>query len=134
MDSLAAAHGPASAQLARRRARCRRCRRGSSWASDSGPRHDARPISAAWSRRGAGRVGRGGRHTADPTARGLFGMTAVTFGFPAPGAFGPSHATIGTFDGVHRGQQALLKTLVAGARSTGAASVLITFEPHPRCV
>src|SRR5438128_6445591 len=61
-------------------------------------------------------------------------MTAVSFGFPAPGAFGPSHATIGTFDGVHRGHQALLKTLVAGARSAGAASVLITFEPHPRCV
>ncbi|TME87271.1 MAG: hypothetical protein E6I43_03370 [Chloroflexi bacterium] len=79
-------------------------------------------------------MGRGGRHAADPTARGLFGMTAVTFGFPAPGAFGPSHATIGTFDGVHRGHQALLKTLVAGARQAGAASVLITFEPHPRCV
>jgi riboflavin kinase/FMN adenylyltransferase len=61
-------------------------------------------------------------------------MTAVSFGFPAPGTIGPSHATIGTFDGVHRGHQALLKPLIAGARSAGAASVLVTFEPHPRCV
>ena len=61
-------------------------------------------------------------------------MTTVAFGFPAPGAFGPSHATIGTFDGVHRGHQALLKALIGGARQAGAASVLITFEPHPRCV
>ena len=61
-------------------------------------------------------------------------MTAVTFGFPAPGTLGPSHATIGSFDGIHRGHQALLKPLIAGARAAGAASVLVTFEPHPRCV
>ena len=61
-------------------------------------------------------------------------MTTVTFGFPAPGALGPSHATIGSFDGIHRGHQALLKPLIAGARTAGAASVLVTFEPHPRCV
>src|ERR1700674_504956 len=61
-------------------------------------------------------------------------MTTVTFGFPAPGTLGPSHATIGSFDGIHRGHQALLKPLIAGARTAGAASVLVTFEPHPRCV
>jgi len=61
-------------------------------------------------------------------------MTAVSFGFPAPGTLGPSHVTIGTFDGIHRGHQALLKMLIAGARAAGAASVLVTFEPHPRCV
>ncbi len=61
-------------------------------------------------------------------------MTAVSFGFPAPGTLGPSHATIGSFDGIHRGHQALLKPLIAGARAAGAASVLVTFEPHPRCV
>jgi riboflavin kinase / FMN adenylyltransferase len=47
---------------------------------------------------------------------------------------GPAHATIGSFDGIHRGHQALLKPLIAGARKAGAASVVITFEPHPRCV
>jgi riboflavin kinase/FMN adenylyltransferase len=61
-------------------------------------------------------------------------MTAVSFGFPQPGQLGPSHATIGSFDGIHRGHQALLKPLIAGARAAGARSVLITFEPHPRCV
>jgi riboflavin kinase/FMN adenylyltransferase len=61
-------------------------------------------------------------------------MTQVTFGFPPAGFLGPSHMTMGTFDGVHRGHQALLKPLIAGARKTGAASVLVTFEPHPRCV
>ena len=58
----------------------------------------------------------------------------MTFGFPAPGSLGPVHATIGTFDGIHRGHQALLRPLIAGARQAGAASVLVTFDPHPRCV
>jgi riboflavin kinase/FMN adenylyltransferase len=44
------------------------------------------------------------------------------------------HATIGAFDGLHRGHQALLRPLIAGARETGSRSVLVTFEPHPRCV
>jgi riboflavin kinase / FMN adenylyltransferase len=61
-------------------------------------------------------------------------MTAVSFGFPAAGTFGPSHATIGSFDGIHRGHLALLKPLITGARAAGAASILVTFEPHPRCV
>ena len=61
-------------------------------------------------------------------------MTTVSFGVPTAGSLGPSHVTIGTFDGIHRGHQALLKPLIAGARAAGAASVLVTFEPHPRCV
>ena len=61
-------------------------------------------------------------------------MTTVTFGVPTAGSLGASHDTIGTFDGLHRGHQALLKPLIAGARAVGAASVLVTFEPHPRCV
>ncbi|HEY9286966.1 MAG TPA: bifunctional riboflavin kinase/FAD synthetase [Candidatus Dormibacteraeota bacterium] len=61
-------------------------------------------------------------------------MTAVSFGFPSPGHLGPVFATIGTFDGVHRGHQALIKPLIAKAKAAGAASLLVTFEPHPRCV
>jgi riboflavin kinase / FMN adenylyltransferase len=61
-------------------------------------------------------------------------MTAVSFGFPESGLLGPSHATIGSFDGIHRGHQALLKPLIAGARAAGDRSVVVTFEPHPRCV
>ena len=61
-------------------------------------------------------------------------MTEVSFGFPERGLLGPSHATIGSFDGIHRGHQALLKPLIAGARAAGAYSVVVTFEPHPRCI
>jgi riboflavin kinase / FMN adenylyltransferase len=39
--------------------------------------------------------------------------------------------TIGNFDGVHRGHQALIAAAVAHARSTGGASVALTFDPHP---
>lgn len=61
-------------------------------------------------------------------------MTAISFGFPQPGLLGPVFATIGTFDGIHRGHQALIKPLIAKAKSAGATSLLVTFEPHPRCV
>ncbi len=39
--------------------------------------------------------------------------------------------TVGTFDGVHRGHQDVLRRLTARARETGLAGVLVTFEPHP---
>lgn len=39
--------------------------------------------------------------------------------------------TVGTFDGVHRGHQAVLHEIVARARAAGRAAVLVTFEPHP---
>ena len=61
-------------------------------------------------------------------------MTAVTVGFPGAGQIGPAYLTIGSFDGLHKGHQALLRPLIAGARRSGAASVVVTFEPHPRCV
>lgn len=41
-------------------------------------------------------------------------------------------ATIGNFDGVHLGHQAVLKRLVAKAAELGLPSVVITFEPLPR--
>lgn len=44
----------------------------------------------------------------------------------------PSVLTIGNFDGVHRGHQALLELLVARARAYSAAATVLTFEPHPR--
>lgn len=42
--------------------------------------------------------------------------------------------TIGTFDGVHRGHQALIGAVVGRARSTGRLAALITFHPHPAAV
>lgn len=42
-----------------------------------------------------------------------------------------SWLTIGVFDGVHLGHQAILKRLVAGAHAEGAPAVVVTFFPHP---
>jgi riboflavin kinase/FMN adenylyltransferase len=43
-------------------------------------------------------------------------------------------ATLGIFDGVHRGHRVLLDFLVSKARETNSESVVITFSPHPRLV
>jgi riboflavin kinase/FMN adenylyltransferase len=43
-----------------------------------------------------------------------------------------SALTIGNFDGVHRGHQAMLALLRSEARHRGVASCVLTFEPHPR--
>ena len=40
--------------------------------------------------------------------------------------------TIGNFDGVHRGHQAMLALLQNEARHRNVASCVMTFEPHPR--
>ncbi len=40
--------------------------------------------------------------------------------------------TIGNFDGVHRGHQAMLALLRAEAAQRGIRSCVLTFEPHPR--
>ena len=46
---------------------------------------------------------------------------------------GPGLAlTIGNFDGVHRGHQAMLALLINEARHRGVPSCVMTFEPHPR--
>lgn len=42
--------------------------------------------------------------------------------------------TIGTFDGVHLGHQAILKDMVKTAKNIGGETVVITFYPHPRQV
>jgi riboflavin kinase/FMN adenylyltransferase len=39
--------------------------------------------------------------------------------------------TVGSFDGVHRGHQAVLAQVLRRARARGLASTLVTFEPHP---
>ena len=39
--------------------------------------------------------------------------------------------TIGNFDGVHLGHQALIQTVLEKARLLQAPSMVVTFEPHP---
>ncbi|MEK6656361.1 MAG: bifunctional riboflavin kinase/FAD synthetase [Nitrospirota bacterium] len=39
--------------------------------------------------------------------------------------------TIGNFDGVHLGHQAILKKIVSRAKEAGGRSIVFTFEPHP---
>jgi len=45
-----------------------------------------------------------------------------------------AYLTIGVFDGVHRGHQALIGRLVEAARAAGAPAVVLTFTPHPAAV
>lgn len=42
--------------------------------------------------------------------------------------------TIGTFDGVHRGHQALIGAVIEQARATGRLAALVTFHPHPSSI
>jgi riboflavin kinase / FMN adenylyltransferase len=52
-----------------------------------------------------------------------------SFQRPAPSACA---LTIGNFDGVHRGHQAMLALLRNEAAHRGVPSCVLTFEPHPR--
>ncbi len=53
-------------------------------------------------------------------------------GFHHPGIAPACALTIGNFDGVHRGHQAMLALLNSEARHRGVPSCVLTFEPHPR--
>jgi riboflavin kinase/FMN adenylyltransferase len=52
-------------------------------------------------------------------------------GIPAAGQT-PVALTIGNFDGVHLGHQAMLRRLKEAAHSLGVPATVMTFEPHPR--
>ena len=53
-------------------------------------------------------------------------------GFHHPGLNQACALTIGNFDGVHRGHQAMLALLKSEAQQRGLPSCALTFEPHPR--
>lgn len=53
-------------------------------------------------------------------------------GFHHPGLNPACALTIGNFDGVHRGHQAMLALLKSEAQQRGVPSCVLTFEPHPR--
>ena len=46
----------------------------------------------------------------------------------------PVALTIGNFDGVHRGHQAILQTLLAQAAQDNLTPVLLSFFPHPKAL
>jgi riboflavin kinase / FMN adenylyltransferase len=48
-----------------------------------------------------------------------------------PGSWGRCVVTIGVFDGVHHGHQALIGRAVELAKERGLPSVVLTFDPHP---
>jgi riboflavin kinase/FMN adenylyltransferase len=48
-----------------------------------------------------------------------------------PPNFGPVVATIGNFDGVHRGHRWVMERVISRARTLDLRSLAITFNPHP---
>lgn len=46
----------------------------------------------------------------------------------------PVVTTIGNYDGIHLGQQAILRRVVERARSLGVPAAVVTFNPHPLTV
>ena len=51
---------------------------------------------------------------------------------PAGSVSGPHALTVGTYDGLHLGHQALLERLGEHARRLDVATLMVTFEPMPR--
>ncbi len=61
-------------------------------------------------------------------------MTVVYRTFEQACVAGPTVLTIGTFDGVHVGHQALIRHVTRQAQRQSMVSALVTFDPHPRVV
>lgn len=61
-------------------------------------------------------------------------MSGLYFGFDQLPSIDACVLSQGTFDGVHKGHQKVLQSLVDKARSLKLPSVLLTFHPHPRSV
>ena len=56
----------------------------------------------------------------------------VVWGFDNPPLIRNGVATVGSYDGVHRGHRILLDEVVRQAKASEGESVVLTFEPHPR--
>ncbi len=52
-------------------------------------------------------------------------------GFESPSLYRGGFVSIGNFDGVHYGHQAMLASLVGRARENSVPAVVLTFDPHP---
>jgi riboflavin kinase / FMN adenylyltransferase len=60
--------------------------------------------------------------------------TRIFHGLPTEPLDRPSYLTIGNFDGVHRGHQALVEGMLAAAHADGCQAGVLTFDPHPLAV
>lgn len=55
----------------------------------------------------------------------------VLHGFESPALYREGFVSIGNFDGVHCGHQAMVAELVSRARAQKVPAVALTFDPHP---
>ena len=56
----------------------------------------------------------------------------VIRGFDNPPLIRNAVATVGSYDGVHRGHRILIEEVIRRAQESQGESVVLTFEPHPR--
>jgi riboflavin kinase/FMN adenylyltransferase len=75
---------------------------------------------------------KGPRIIADSSEHQANRFMQIFRGVPRPVHRQPCALTVGNFDGVHRGHQALLARVTAASGRLGIASAVMTFEPHPR--
>ena len=61
-------------------------------------------------------------------------MEVIPDGSPCPRRPGGTVVTIGVYDGVHLGHQALIGRVRRMAQELGAASAVVTFDRHPATV
>lgn len=66
------------------------------------------------------------------TIKTIIGNMKIFRGYQNPELAPHCALTIGNFDGVHRGHQAMLALLKSEAEHHGVPSCAVTFEPHPR--
>jgi riboflavin kinase/FMN adenylyltransferase len=55
----------------------------------------------------------------------------LLYGFDSAAEYRGGCVSIGNFDGVHRGHQTMIATLVDRAQAAGVPAVVLTFNPHP---
>src|SRR5262245_23512787 len=58
-------------------------------------------------------------------------MISLSWDTPLPDACRGGAVTLGNFDGVHRGHQAIVAELRRQAQAVGGPAVAVTFDPHP---
>ena len=65
---------------------------------------------------------------------GIMWLMLIEYGLAHHKSLMPTALTIGAFDGVHLGHQALIQTMVKAARSHDLSPIVLTFHPLPRQV